>query len=169
MESKILLACGTLLTDRELSIAFAESATGGRIAGTFALLPNAGKFLKGALVCYDAGLKEQILKVPQGLINTFSPESMEVTKAIASGLEKLIPADLHIGITGLTARGGSETETKPVGTMFIHGRLFGKALFSEKVQFKGSPESIVQQTIEYTALLLIETLKYSNAEIGLVS
>ncbi|ETZ23057.1 CinA family protein [Pedobacter sp. V48] len=165
MESKTLLTCGTLLLDQELSIAFAESATAGRLAAEFSLLPEAGKFLKGGLVCYDASLKEQLLNVPQGLIKTFSPESMEVTMAIALGLEKLIPADLHIGVTGLTAPGGSETAEKPVGTMFIHCRLFGKTLFSEKLRFEGSPEEIVRQTTEHTAYMLVAALKHSNASL----
>ena len=169
MESKTLLTCAVLLLDQELSIAFAESATAGRIAAEFSLLPEAGKFLKGGLICYDVSLKEQLLNVPQGLIKTFSPESMEVTMAIALGLEKLIPADLHIGVTGLTGPGGSETAEKPVGTMFIHCRLFRKALFSERVQFEGSPEEIVRQTTEYTASMLTNALKYSNASLELLN
>jgi len=169
MESETLLICRTQLIDQQLSIAFAESATAGRLAAEFSLLEDAGKFLKGGLVCYDASLKQQLLKVPQGLIAAFSPESMEVSKAMASGLEKLIPADLHIGITGLTAPGGSETEEKPVGTMFIHGRLFGKALFSERVQFGGSAEDIVMQTIQHTALLLSNALKGSRSQTGFLN
>lgn len=169
MESKTLLICRTQLIDQQLSIAFAESATGGRLAAEFSLLADAGKFLKGGLVCYDASLKQQLLKVPPGFIAAFSPESMEVSKAMASGLEKLIPADLHIGITGLTAPGGSETQEKPVGTMFIHGRLFGKALFSERAQFKGGAEDIVKQTIHYTASLLSDALKRPKSETGFLS
>jgi nicotinamide mononucleotide (NMN) deamidase PncC len=42
---------------------------------------------------------------------------MEVTEAIARGLTTLIPADIHIGITGLPCPGGSETAEKPIGTM----------------------------------------------------
>lgn len=160
MQSDTLLTCGRLLITRKLTIAFAESATAGRMASEFSLLPDAGKFLIGGLVCYDACLKEQLLMVPGELIKKLTPESMEVTMAIATGLEGLIPASLHIGITGLTSSGGSETPEKPVGTMFIHALLHGKALFSERVLFKGSPEEIVKQTTEYTASLLVNSLEY---------
>lgn len=158
MHSDTLLTCGRLLIDQKLTIAFAESATAGRMASDFSLIPDAGKFLIGGLVCYDACLKEQLLKVPEELIKNLTPESMEVTMAIATGLKRLIPASLHVGITGLTSSGGSETPEKPVGTMFIHALLHGKALFSERIVFQGSPEEIVKQTTERTALLLINSL-----------
>lgn len=160
MHSDTLLTCGRLLIDQKLTIAFAESATAGRMASEFSLIPDAGKFLIGGLVCYDACLKEQLLKVPEELIKNLTPESMQVTMAIATGLERLIPASLHVGITGLTSSGGSETPEKPVGTMFIHALLHGKALFSERIVFQGSPEDIVMQTTEHTALLLINSLEY---------
>lgn len=160
MQSDTLLTCGKLLITQKLTIAFAESATAGRMASEFALIPDAGKFLIGGLVCYDACLKEQLLQVPEELIKNLTPESMEVTMAIATGLKKLIPASLHIGVTGLTSSGGSETPEKPVGTMFIHALLHGKPLFSERTIFQGSPEDIVRQSIEYTATLLVNSLKY---------
>jgi len=169
MKSSILLNCGALLLENQLSIAFAESATAGRLAAEFSLLPHARKFLKGALVCYDASLKEALLNVPGGLIKTFTPESMEVSMAMASGLEKLIPADLHLAVTGLLSPGGTETPEKPIGSQFIHCRLFGKGLFSEKVRFEGSPEEILRQTVVYTASTLIGALTHSPMEMRQLS
>lgn len=147
--------CGKLLIDQGLTLAFAESATAGRIASDFSLLTDAGKFLKGGLICYDAMLKETLLNVPEGMIKTFTPESMEVTHAIAQGLFELIPADIHIGVTGLTCPGGSETPEKPVGTIFIHCLLNGAPLFSDRTLFEGCPEEIVDQAVQRTAKLLI--------------
>jgi nicotinamide-nucleotide amidase len=147
-------SCGDLLIDRELSIAFAESATAGRLTAEFSLVDNAGKFLKGGIACYDACLKESLLKVPAKLVKKYTPESMEVTEAIASGLSRLIEADLHIGITGLPSAGGSETPEKPVGTMFIYGMHGTKTIFSDRIVFAGSPEEVVLQSVKRTALLL---------------
>jgi nicotinamide-nucleotide amidase len=147
-------SCGDLLIDRELSIAFAESATAGRLTAEFSMVENAGKFLKGGIACYDACLKESILKVPAALIKQYTPESMEVTEAIASGLSRLIAADIHIGITGLPAPGGSETAEKPVGTMFIYGLHDAKTIFSDRIVFLGNPEEVVLQSVKHTALLI---------------
>lgn len=155
-----LLACGELLIKNKLSMAFAESATAGRISAEFALIPDAGKFLKGAIVCYDADLKTTLLKVPQEQLRAFTPESEIVTCSITSGLQKLIPADIYIGCTGLIAPGGSETPEKPVGTMFLYAIKTHELLFSERTRFQGSPQEIVSQTVEFLAKRLHQYLRF---------
>lgn len=155
-----LLHCGQLLRDKQLSVAFAESATAGRIMAEFAMVPDSGKFLKGGLVCYDACLKKDVLAVPEALIEQHTPESAEVTRAIAAGLSRIIDAEIYIGITGLTAPGGSETPEKPVGTMFVHGiTRNSKTIFAERQVFEGNPEEIILQTVHLTAILLNGYLK----------
>lgn len=161
----LLATLGKLLVEKKLTIAFAESATGGRLASEFSMIEDAGKFLKGGLVCYDAKLKETLLEVPHQMIETCTPESMEVTSAITTGLSRLIPADLYAGITGLPAPGGSESEEKPVGTMFIHCKYLGKPLFSNRVVFKGSPEEVITQTVaEFARLLHLELSRQFEKE-----
>ncbi|SMC89427.1 CinA family protein [Pedobacter africanus] len=139
--------CGKLLIRHKLTIAFAESATAGRICAEFAMIPDAGKFLKGGIVCYDADLKCSLLDVPKQQLKEFTPESETVTRSITKGLQKLIPANIHIGCTGLTAPGGSETAGKPVGTMFLHGIQGKQQILDERMVFKGNPEDVVSQTI----------------------
>lgn len=153
-----LVKCGQFLLDNKLTIAFAESATAGRMASEFSLIAKAGQFLKGGIVCYDACIKEDLLKVPHQLIEKFTPESMEVTQAAAKGLGELIKADLHVAVTGLPDKGGSETPEKPVGTMFIVAMYKGNELFSAKHVFKGNPASIILQSVGYTAKLLLKHL-----------
>ncbi len=143
-----------LLIENKLTLAFAESATAGRASAEFSLACDAGKFLKGGLVCYDASMKTRLLGVPEQLIEEYTPESMEITEAIARGLRKIIVADIHIGITGLPCPGGSETPEKPVGTMFICALLHGAPWFSERLQLEGSHPQIVVKTVERVALLL---------------
>ena len=159
MLNQDIVRCSEVLMAKDLTIAFAESATAGRMAAEFAMLPKAGKFLKGALVCYDASLKERNLGVPKALIDEYTPESLEVTKAIAEGLQQLIEADLHVGVTGLPAPGGSETSEKPVGTMFIYATLHGNELFAKRVIFEGEPEEIILKAIYFTAETLFRELE----------
>lgn len=154
MISETLKQVGKMLISKKLSLAFAESATSGRLTADFSLIDDAGDFLKGGVACYDASLKEALLNVDHALIEKFTPESMEVTKAITEGLKLLIPADIHIGITGLTCPGGSETAEKPVGTMFVYADSGDKHIFSERMNFYGSREEIVSGTVERTAQLL---------------
>jgi nicotinamide-nucleotide amidase len=158
MLNQDIVRCSEVLSAKELTIAFAESATAGRMASEFAMVPHAGKFLKGSFVCYDAALKEENLAVPKELVEEFTPESMEVTKAIGIGVSKLIKADIHVSVTGLPAPGGSETPEKPVGTMFIYALHHGDELFAEKIVFDGEPEEIILKTIYCTAELLVRKL-----------
>lgn len=146
------------LIDRELTIAFAESATAGRLCAEFSLVSNAGKFLKGGLVCYDAGLKQNILQVPEELIKECTPESPEVTRAITEGLRYLIRADIHVGVTGLPDSGGSETPEKPVGTMFAYATYKGQQLFSVRMIFSGTPREIIEQTLQWVAKSITDSL-----------
>jgi nicotinamide-nucleotide amidase len=163
MASEKILACSKLLAGHGLSVAFAESATAGWLCSEFALAPESGKVLMGGIVCYDASLKESILGVPAELIKKFTPESQEVTAELARRLQPMIAADICIGVTGLTTPGGSETEDKPVGTMFISALIKGEMVNLRKV-FKGSCEEIIQQTVDAVAALLIEqvAIKFSN-------
>lgn len=159
MESNIERAA-KMLIEKKLTLAFAESATVGRLSAEFCMPKDAGKYFKGAFVCYDACLKEDILKVDKKLIEEFTPESGEVSRAIAFGLKNLIEADIHIGVTGLTGPGGSETTEKPVGTMFTCAVKGGEILFQDRYVFSGSPEEIILGAVDRIAALLIKTANH---------
>jgi len=150
--------CSEILIAKNLTIAFAESATGGRIASEYAVVADAGKFLKGGIVCYDASVKKNVLRVEHDLIEKFTPESPEVTQAIALGLERLFDAALLIGCTGLTNPGGSETEQKPVGTMFFYGSYRGKKIFKESKTFQGDAQEIICCAVDHFSILLLKFL-----------
>lgn len=158
MPSSLVLNCSKRLADLELCIAFAESASAGRFAAEFSLAPESGRVLTGALVCYDASVKVNVLGIPQLFIEEHTPESPEVTRELAVRLKELIPADIHVGITGLTTPGGSENSDKPVGTIFLH--VLGPFdPFSIRRCFSGHPEAIVLQALDEVAASLIQKLE----------
>ncbi|WP_439555450.1 CinA family protein [Dyadobacter sp.] len=162
MPSQIVIECGKALAAQKLSVAFAESATAGRLAAEFSLCAESGTILKGGLVCYDALLKQTILHVPSDMIQKFTPESAEVTQELANRLQSFIPADVHIGVTGLTCPGGSESPEKPVGTMFVHAYFKDKSVAAREV-FKGSPEEIMLQCIDMVARLILQEIPRTQA------
>ena len=102
-------------------------------------------------------MKKELLRIPKDLIEKFTPESAEVTKAMANSFCKLAESDICVAITGLTSPGGSETPEKPVGTIFVHIIFPNKQLASRFV-FEGSPEEIVDQAIEEIASLIIQEI-----------
>jgi nicotinamide-nucleotide amidase len=154
MPSQIVLKCSKALAEKKLTLAFAESVTSGRMAAEFALCPESGSVLRGGLVCYDAFLKETILHVPKDMLRTFTPESAEVTKELAERLQNFIPADIHVGVTGLATPGGSETEEKPVGTIFLHIYMKGKSVAGRRV-CKGNPEEVILAAVDFAAEMLL--------------
>ncbi|RCH55047.1 damage-inducible protein CinA [Mucilaginibacter hurinus] len=157
MAEQRILECSKLMAEKNLTIAFAESATAGWLCSEFALAPESGRILKGGIVCYDATLKEDILKVPHVLIEKYTPESEEVTAEMARRLGGLIPSDIQIGVTGLTTPGGSENYDKPVGTMFVYAFIHGKPVSLCQV-YTGSQEDIIHQTIDAVAQMLINEI-----------
>lgn len=149
--------CGQLLADRKLTIAFAESATAGKIAYDFSLLPEAGSILKGGLVCYDACIKEDVLGIPKDIIEEFTPESAEVTRAMALKLFDLMPADVVVAVTGLAGPGGSETVGKPVGT-FFYCILMNQEVTERRKIFNGTPEEMIRHCIREVAKTIIRLI-----------
>lgn len=158
MAEQSILECSKLIAEKGLTIAFAESATAGWLCSEFALAPESGDILKGGIVCYDATLKESILKVPHSLIDKFTPESEQVTAEMARRLPDVIAADICAAVTGLTSPGGSETPEKPVGTMFVQVYIRGEMLELREV-FRGSCEDIIHQTVRATANMITNYLK----------
>lgn len=157
MPSEILIQCSEAIADRGWNIAFSESASAGKLSTEFSLTPLAGKILRGGIVCYEVFVKEQLLGVPSELIEQYTPESAEVTQALAERTAFIFNSDITVALTGLTTPGGSENEQKPVGTVFLHILTPLGALAHREI-FSGSPEQILQKATDKTAALLLEKL-----------
>jgi len=157
MPSDIVIKCSHTLKDHNLTIAFAESVTAGKVISEFALIPNCGSVLNGSIVCYDVSVKQNLLGVPPEMIEQFTPESAEVTEQLAVGLRKAIPSDVIVAVTGLAAPGGSETDEKPVGTMFVHG-FFKEEPWKLRLFFNDEPEQVILKTIDAIANHLLSLL-----------
>lgn len=160
MGSKKVLACCKVLARKKYTIAFVESATAGRMCAEFSLSPHSGDILSGGIASYEVFIKEEILKVPHSYIEEFTPESAEVTQALAQQGIKFFKSDVLVACTGLTTPGGSETEEKPVGTMFIH-IIHPQGSIGHREVFSGSAEEIVIKTVERVASLITESLKHT--------
>lgn len=109
------------------------------------------------MVCYNVCMKEEVLDIPHGLIEVFTPESAEITKAMANNFCKFAEADVCVAITGLTTPGGSETPEKPVGTIFMHIILPEKQI-PLRCEFQGSAEEIVNQAIDQAASAILNAI-----------
>jgi nicotinamide-nucleotide amidase len=157
MPSEIVIKCSKAIAEKGWNIAFAESASAGRMSAEFSMTEDSGKILRGGIVCYEVFVKEQLLNVPHTVIEKHTPESAEVTQILAQQASKIFNSKITVAITGLTTPGGSETIEKPVGTIFIYIITPDKKINHQEV-FNGLPEEIVLLAIDKTAELIIESL-----------
>lgn len=141
-----------------LKLALAESVTCGLAASKLGIYKGTSDVLEGAVVCYSEQVKHDLLGVTYKLMKAHTCESMEVTEALARGLKKCIPADIHAATTGLACEGGSETPEKPVGTVFFC-ILFREKLHKERRMFHGTPSEIREQASLFLFAFILRVMK----------
>jgi len=107
-----------LLAKHRLTIATAESVTGGLVANRLVTVPGVSEWFHGGIVAYDNRVKVQQLAVPESLIQQHGAVSKEVVEAMAIGCRTKLGTDLAIATVGLAGPGGG-TEEKPVGLVFV--------------------------------------------------
>ncbi len=130
-----------LLKENNLTIAFAESMSCGLITHQLNTVKGTSEVLQGSVICYSEDVKIDLLKVPKSLIKEYSAESQQVTDALAKNLKKVIPADIHAAVTGLATEGGSESKSKPVGTVFF-SVIYKNKKYQLRKLFRGTPLEI---------------------------
>jgi nicotinamide-nucleotide amidase len=101
-----------------LTIATAESCTGGLMAGRLTDLAGSSAYVMGGLVVYSNEAKTTLAGVPAALIEAHGAVSPEVASALAAGARERVGVDVGIGITGIAGPGGG-TPSKPVGTVCL--------------------------------------------------
>jgi len=161
MASEKVKACSKALAEKEWTVSFVESASAGKLSYEFSTVEESGKILIGGMVCYNACMKEDVLHIPKYLIDEFTPESAEVTRAMAMSFCKYVASDVCVALTGLTTPGGSESPEKPVGTIFLHF-IFPDKHVARRFEFKGSATEIVNQAIDETATIILNEINNSN-------
>lgn len=109
---------GDMLKAHSLTIATAESCTGGLLASRLTDVAGSSGYVKGGIVSYTNEVKEASLGVPEGTLRESGAVSEEVARAMAEGVRERLHADIGVGITGLAGPGGG-TKEKPVGLVCI--------------------------------------------------
>lgn len=106
------------LTERGLTLATAESCTGGTIASQLTAQAGASAYFKGGVVAYSNEVKECALGVQHSTLEAHGAVSEETAREMAEGVRKRLGADLAIATTGIAGPDGG-TKEKPVGTVWI--------------------------------------------------
>jgi nicotinamide-nucleotide amidase len=111
---------GGLLAERGLTLAIAESCTGGLAAELLTRIPGSSRYFLGGVVAYANAVKTALLGVPAELIAAQGAVSAEVARAMAEGVRQRLGADLGLAFTGIAGPDGG-TADKPVG--LVHWAL----------------------------------------------
>ncbi len=104
--------------DRGLTVATAESCTGGLLAGRLTARAGSSAWMLGGVTAYANSAKEQLLGVPAEMLAEHGAVSPQVAVALADGARARLGADVGVGITGVAGPGGG-TADKPVGTVHL--------------------------------------------------
>jgi nicotinamide-nucleotide amidase len=105
--------------DLGLTLATAESCTGGLVAARLTSVPGSSDVFRGGVVAYANDVKAAGLGVPEELLARHGAVSAEVAQALASGVRERLGADVGLGVTGVAGPGGGTPE-KPVGRVYLH-------------------------------------------------
>lgn len=109
---------GNLLKQHKLTLAVAESCTGGLICRKLTNSPGSSSYFLGGVVAYANSLKSKYLSISTDIIDKKGAVSREVAEAMAVGMREGCGADIGLAITGIAGPEGG-TEDKPVGTVYI--------------------------------------------------
>ena len=107
---------GSLLKDRGLTLAVAESCTGGLVGHRLTNVPGSSAYLKGGIVAYSNEMKQQSLGVRAATLQEHGAVSEEAAEEMAVGARRALGSDLGLAVTGIAGLDGGTPE-KPVGTV----------------------------------------------------
>lgn len=141
-----------------LTVATAESLTGGLVAGALTAVSGASDVFVGGAVAYSAQVKASILGVSSDLLEKSGPVSEEVALAMAEGARVAFSADVTVSTTGVAgpdAHGG-----KPPGTVIIAAVRNGRSIV-KNLQIRGDRTNVRRQTVA-EALVVLVTILRSN-------
>lgn len=105
------------LAARHMTIAAAESCTGGYIAKRLTDVPGASEVFAGACVTYTCDAKEKLVGVSHGTLVRFGAVSEQTAKEMAEGVRRVLGTDFGVSATGIAGPGGGTPE-QPVGTVW---------------------------------------------------
>jgi nicotinamide-nucleotide amidase len=104
---------------RGVTVATAESCTGGLVAAELTAIPGSSEVFVGGAVTYSNRLKHELVGVPDSLLAEHGAVSAEVAAAMAEGARNRLGADVAVAVTGIAGPGGG-SEEKPVGLVHVH-------------------------------------------------
>lgn len=152
---------GRHLTQRGLTLAVAESCTGGLIGHRLTQVPGSSAYLDRVAVTYSNRSKQELLGIPEWLLHQYGAVSAEVAAAMAERVRERSHVDIGLSVTGIAGPGGG-TEQKPVGLVYVgldagrcgSLRCDGLGSMTQEFRFLGDRQAIKLRTSQAALNLL---------------
>ena len=160
MDKKIAVLAGevaAVLTEQKLTLAVAESCTGGGLCQALTDIPGSSAWFDRGFITYSNQAKIEMLGVSSTLLEQYGAVSFEAARAMVEGVHGQSNAELAIAITGIAGPDGGTAE-KPVGTVFFGIGQKGQAVKIDKRRFKGGREEVRARSVEFVLKALLKTL-----------
>ena len=154
---------GRLLRQRQLTVAVAESCTGGLIGYRLTQVPGSSAYVDRGVLCYSNQAKTDLLAVPARLIEQHGAVSREVAEAMAKGMRDRAGVSVALSVTGIAGPGGA-TETKPVGLVYIGLDGGSGDVMTKEFRFHGD-RSVIRQRAAQAALDLLRRWLIAKGEV----
>jgi nicotinamide-nucleotide amidase len=148
----IIEAC----TERGLTLATAESCTGGLIGACLTEIPGSSAVVDRGFITYSNQAKQDLLGVPAALLQAHGAVSAEVAEAMARGARQRARVDLAIAVTGIAGPGGA-TPGKPVGLVCL-ALADGRHAEVVREQFAGGRQAVRMATVERALAMILAAL-----------
>lgn len=148
---------GNRLRSDKLTLAVAESCTGGLLGHRLTNVPGSSDYFLGGVIAYAYEAKVDVLGVSWETLKTYGAVSDETVAEMVVGIRDLLGSDVAISISGIAGPGGG-LPNKPVGLVYFGLNVLG-TVTTRHAQFDGSREMIKAQAAEAALNLLMETLE----------
>ncbi len=156
-EEQLLALCESCM----ITVALAESCTGGACSAHLTRVAGASKYFRGSIISYSNDVKTQVLQVPEVLLEKHGAVSQPVAIKMLEGVFHLMSSDFAIAITGLAGPSGG-TDEQPVGTVYI---AVGEKGFAPTVfhhLLAGTREDVIDKAVDEALKALIEVIEISR-------
>lgn len=140
-----------------MTVATAESCTGGLIAGTIINAPGASAVFNEGFITYSNAAKIKYLKVEDETLERYGAVSLETVREMAEGCAREAGANMAIVSSGIAGPDGG-TEEKPVGLVYLGCYLDGKIEISKNI-FKGDRQSVRSQAVNKALEMAVDMIK----------
>ena len=140
------------LRERGMTLATAESCTGGMLGQWITAISGSSDVYKGGVIAYSNEIKARLLSVPQELLDSYGAVSWQVADAMAAGTRAACRSSVGVGITGI-AGPNSDGTSKPVGLVFV-GYSDGDITTHIQLNLSGTREEIREETCRQAVALI---------------